>query len=210
MSPKPAPRRVRTFAVPKLPLSLHISGVLMIAVLASFLVGWRLQQPTWNETLIVGTVIGLLLWLYFTVILYRRVRFDHGRISWAKPKVDDEAIKELRDQVLSNLPSPQVDLGEGCVPYIIGLVVFLLVVAFLPWLIAWGVEIGSLLVFAIAIPLYWMFRFSARLVIVHAARCNGDLPRSLLIGLFYAFTYAAVIGVIFHLLNSWLGSQHQR
>lgn len=93
---------------------------------------------------------------------------------------------------------PDIAGADGCLGFVIGAVLFVLALVVTGVLVSIGLEVGVFLGVLIAIPLYGLFRLSARLVVVNAKRCRGRLLVSLGTGLGYASAYATVIGVVFY------------
>lgn len=75
-------RRLRTFHVPRYSLTANIVGISVICLISLIIIAWRLHGSDLRETLVSSAVVGLLLWAYFTVLLYRGLRFDHGIVRW--------------------------------------------------------------------------------------------------------------------------------
>jgi len=193
--------RIRRFYVPRYSLTAHIAGVVVVCIIASVCVAVGLHRTPLQESLVATTVLCAVMMVYFTVILYRGLRFDHGRISWKVPKVD---LADVGD-ALSNLQGPDPgsifpvdDSAEGCLGVIVAIVVGVVAFVIVTILVSYGLEAGMLIVLLVAVPLYGIFRLSARMVIVHTRRCRGRLLMSLGIALLYAVLYTTAMGAVFY------------
>ena len=162
-------RTVRFFHIPKCSLTANIVSLIAVCLISSFIVGFRLHGTNLNETIINTVILSGILWAYFSYILYRGLRFDHGKVKWRWPKI---SISDISDAVSnSDVSIPDLpggfDVGEGCLGAILGIAVSIIAVIVLVVLIYLGIEIGIFVSLIIAIPMYWLFRYSARLVIVN-------------------------------------------
>jgi hypothetical protein len=194
--------RIRRLYVPRYSLTAHIAGVVAVCIVAVVCVAVGLHRAPLQESLVATTVLCAVMMAYFTIILYRGFRFDHGRISWKVPKVDaadvGDALSNFQGPDLGSGFSPVGDSAEGCLALIVGLVVGVVAFVVITILLSYGIEVGMLIVLLVAVPLYGIFRLSARMVIVHTRRCRGRLLMSLAIALPYAVLYTVAMGVVFY------------
>jgi hypothetical protein len=193
--------RITRFYVPRYSLTAHIIGVVVVCIIAAACVAAGLHRAPLQESSIATTVLCAVMLAYFTVILYRGFRFDHGRITWKVPKIDPVDVGDA----LSNVQGPDLgsvlhgfDAAEGCLGLIVGIVVGVVAFVAITVLLSYGIEAGMTIVVLVAVPLYGIFRLSARMVIVHTRRCRGRLWMSLAIALPYAVLYTALMGTVFY------------
>jgi hypothetical protein len=199
------------FYVPRYSLTAHIVGVAAVCVIASLCVALGLHRTPLQESLAETAVLCAVMFGYFTVILYRGFRFDHGRIRWRMPRIDPGDVGEALSHVqIPDVSSamPGIDSAEGCLGLIVVGVVAALAFVIIAFLLSCGIEAGMLIVLLVAIPLYGIFRLSARMVIVHARRCRGRLLMSLAIALPYAVLYTAAMGAVFYGIERMLSHHH--
>jgi hypothetical protein len=192
--------RLRRFSVPRYSLTTHIVGVAVVCILASLCVAVGLHRAPRQESLVETTVLWAVMMSYFTIILYRGFRFDHGRVSWKVPRIEPAEVGDA----LSNVQSPDLgsvlhgfDSAEGCLGLIVGIIVGVVAFEAITILLAYGLEAGMVIAVLVAVPLYGIFRLSARMVIVHTRRCRGRLLMSLAIALPYAVLYTVAMGAVF-------------
>lgn len=192
---------IRRFYVPRYSLTAHIVGVLVVCGIASACVAMGLHRAPLQESLAETAVLCAMMMTYFTVILYRGFRFDHGRVSWKAPRIDPADVGDA----LSNVQGPDVgtilhgfDSAEGCLGLIVGMVIGVVAFVAVTVLLSYGIEVGMVIVVLVAVPLYGIFRLSARMVIVHARRCRGRLLMALAIALPYAVLYTVAMGAVFY------------
>ncbi len=204
--------RFSRFHVPRYSLTAQIAGVIAVCIIATICVAAGLHRAPLQESLVEVAVLCAAMLVYFTVILYRGFRFDHGRISWRVPRIHPadvgDALTHVQVPDISGV-MPGVDSAEGCLGLIIAGAVAMLAVVLLTILVYCGIEAGMLIALLVAVPLYGIFRLSARMVIVHTRRCRGRLPMSLAIALPYAVLYTAAMGAVFYLIERMLSHAHQ-
>jgi hypothetical protein len=173
--------------------------------MSSFIVGFQLHGTNVYETIINTVILSGILWAYFSYILYRGLRFDHGKVKWRWPKISISDISDAVSNSGVSIPdlSDGFDVGEGCLGAILGIAVSIIAIIILVVLIYLGVEIGIFVSLIIAIPMYWLFRYSARLVIVNSRKCENNLIKSMMVAIKFAVIYSALMGIIFSLFNYW-------
>jgi hypothetical protein len=189
---------IRRFQVPRYSLTANIVGVACIVAISLAVVGWKLHGTNVRETLAAVAVAFVIFWSYFSCILYRGLRFDNGVVRWRRPSLEWPDVGGQVD--FSQLDLGSID-GEGCFGVIIGVVVSIVALVTLVILIWLGVEIGLFLSLVIVVPVYWLFRLSARLVIVNTRTCAGNPGSSMRWAARYAFIYALVVGAVFFAIN---------
>lgn len=170
------------------------------------IIGYGLHGKNITETIISASFVFLFLWICFSYILFHRFRFDNGIIKFRSPRYQKSEIMDSFSNSGIDIPDLSIDLGhhDGCVGIILALIGSIIGIFILLFLLYIGFEIGSILFLLIAIPLYWIFRLSARLVYVNARKCNGNLGVSVVTALKYALMYSMVIGLVFYGVNAVL------
>lgn len=193
--------RIRRFYVPRYSLTAHIVGVVAVGIVASLCVALGPHRAPLQESLAETSVLCAVMMAYFTIILYRGFRFDHGRVTWKVPKIDPADVGDALSHV--QVPDvsgviPGVDSAEGCLGLIVAGMIGVVVLVLVSILVCCGLEAGMLIMVLIAIPMYGIFRLSARMVIVHTRRCRGRLLMSLAIALPCAVLYTVAMGAVFY------------
>ena len=187
-----------SYYVPKLSLTLHIVGIVLICLLTWIVIALKLHKSTGVETIINGSILFVVLCTYFIVILYHGFRFDNGIVKWRKPKIELHNVSDA----FSNVPDVSLfdfsfDDGFGCLGFIVGLLGVVLSVAMAVVLLYLGMEITLIIGLCIIVPLYWLFRLSARIVLANTRLCKNNISISILIGIKYAFIYSVFISFVF-------------
>lgn len=192
-------RRVRIFTVPRLSMRFHAIALILITLLAAVAVLADMRATALVEALAAGAVLFAVFQTWFTVLLHHGVRYDHGIVSWSEALVAYERVRRDIGDAPSVPDASPLDVVGGDDPISITLsiiaaiilaVCWAAVLAFLLWI---GLNALLAAFFAIAVPVYWLFRRSLRLVAMHSRRTQGDLAASALTALRYSLAYAACL-----------------
>jgi hypothetical protein len=171
---------------------------LATAALVTGVVVLFVKDSVWARIEMILAFLALVAFLFFFVVLYRGVRFDPQRgyvLGWVHPRT-----------VLDYTPAPdglgctEAGASEGVAGFLLGLLLDIVASLVLATLIAVLLWLGvNLLVTAVAVvflPLYYLFRRSARYLVVRGRRCRGDALRSLMWAAAYAAANLAWLYVI--------------
>jgi hypothetical protein len=172
----------------------HVAGLAAALLVTALVVFGGLHRSIIAESAVAAAIVGGLLWIYLAILLYLGVRPDNGYVRWSR------SVKELSQNVDLptfddvSLPSA-LDLGgDDLVSIVLGILVAVfigalavLAAALLVWV---GLNLTAILLIVVFIPIYYVFRRSLRLVLVHSRRCRRNLPRSVGIACAYATGYA--------------------
>lgn len=163
-----------------------IATAIVIAVTSTIYIiyGVRNTKPLIEDTIILISILSGLLFLFLTVGLYKGIKLkdDIGDLT---RKIRFRSL-DFGDFLLTP-PLSGSSIGE----FLLGLILWLVVAAFL-LLIFW--LFGNVLIILfllIAAGLYWIFLRALRIVFRKSDQCKGDLGNSTGYGLLYTFLYTA-------------------
>jgi len=168
--------------------SSFLTGAGILAVV-SIVVLAMLRKSIWEELEIITLIMALIMFVYFTAVLYRGVRFDKRErfsIDWPQ-----SSPQEMLDASLYAPDSFGFFTGAGAEAGILGIVIgFILdvlvtlvlayVIACLFWL---GINFFIAVIFPVSLPLFYFYKRALRGIITKGRTCRGNLGRSLM----YAF-----------------------
>lgn len=144
------------------------------------------SHHTFYENSILSTSILSAFFLAFIVIgLFKGVKLKN---TMPKPDFQFKSINPTDVPLGDSIDVP--DIGGGGILEAIFAVILWIVAAILISLLLWIA--GNVLVVVVAVfggMLYWIFFRALRLVFKNSGKCQGDLGKSLLTGLFYTFLY---------------------
>ncbi len=197
--------RLRRYHVPKLSLALQVLGITVTLLVTAAVIRLELHRSTGIEALWTWAGCAGVLWAYFTVILYRGLRFDHGVVQWPRVKVGSQDMSELGNS-LPDLSGWDVGSdGEGLVGLlgaILVLVIGFIILVFGSIALTWLIEVGWIVAIALAAQVYCLFRYSLRAALVHTRTCKGRLGNALAISAGYALGYASVLALVMGLADT--------
>jgi hypothetical protein len=159
-----------------------------ILLACSLIVVLGLRESLWIELEIVSGLLGVLLWCFFTAVLYHGARFDqrerlhfeysrgHGR-DWWDPGTGIDTGGAFTEW------GAEAGLAGAVLGFLLDLMILFgvsVVVGLLVWL---GVNLVLPTILTLALPLFWLFRRAARTVVALGRRCRGRFWLSLGLGL---------------------------
>ena len=222
--------KLRRYHVPKLSLALHVLGITVTLLLTATAIRLELHRSSGIEALWTWAGCAGVLWAYFTVILYRGLRFDHGVVVWPRSKVGSQDMAELGNNLpdlsgwdvgtdgetaISAASDRAVDLsgwdvgtdGEGLVGLlgaILVLAIGFIILVFGSIALTWLIEVGWIIAIALAAQVYCLFRYSMRAALVHTRTCKGRLGNALTISAGYALGYASVLALVMWIADAFI------
>jgi hypothetical protein len=172
--------------------------VIALTILGVYLWGLGSHHTFFENSFLSTTILSASFCSFITVGLFQGIKLKDnvGRIN-----------DRIKSEELPNIPDispiePTVELGDDFGGIIVGAVVSILlwiVTAVLLAVVLWvfgQLLVTSLLVFAAM--LYWIFFRALRLVFKNSKRTKGDLPMSVIYGVFYTFLYNFwIYGILF-------------
>jgi hypothetical protein len=181
----------------KISVKANILGLIVVLLASCITTFLGLHATLLKESAISGAVIFAILQSYFTILLYFGVRPDNGYVAWGKSIEKFVTNTDLPSASLPDLGS--MDVGDDLFGIIIGPIITILVTVvlavFLTLAIWVGLNVIALLGLIIFVPMYYIFRRSLRLVLIHTRTCRGRLGTSALIAIRYAIPYSLLIGL---------------
>lgn len=172
--------------------------VATLTIVGIYLWGLGSHHTFFENSFLSTTILSVAFCSFITVGLFHGIKLKDnvGRIT---DKIKSTEFPKMPD--LS--PAGEIaDLGDGFGGIIVGAIVSILlwittaiILAVVLWM--FGQLIGiALLVFAAM--LYWIFFRALRLVFKNSKRTKGDLPMSVIYGVFYTFLYNFwIYGILF-------------
>lgn len=163
--------------------------VIALTVVGVYLWGLGSHHTFFENSFLSTTILSAAFCSFITVGLFHGIKLKDnvGRIT---DKIKSEELPEMPE---ISPTEPAVDIGDDFGGMILGIVINILlwiVTAVLLAVVLW--VFGQLLVIsllAFAAMLYWIFFRALRLVFKNSKRTKGDLPMSVIYGVFYTFLY---------------------
>ena len=172
--------------------------VIALTIVGVYLWGLGSHHTFFENSFLSTTILSTAFCSFITVGLFhgRKLKDNVGRMT---DKVKSEELPKMPDV---SLAEPIVDMGDDFGGMIFGILISILlwivtavILAVLLWMF------GQLLVIslvAFAAMLYWIFFRALRLVFKNSKRTKGDLPMSVIYGVFYTFLYNFwIYGILF-------------
>lgn len=163
--------------------------VIALTIVGVYLWGLGSHHTFFENSFLSTTILSAAFCSFITVGLFHGIKLKDnvGRIT---DKIKSEELPEMPE---ISPTEPAVDIGDDFGGMILGIVINILlwiVTAVLLAVVLW--VFGQLLVIsllAFAAMLYWIFFRALRLVFKNSKRTKGDLPMSVIYGVFYTFLY---------------------
>lgn len=172
--------------------------VIALTIVGVYLWGLGSHHTFFENSFLSTTILSTAFCSFITVGLFHGIKLKDnvGRMT---DKVKSEELPKMPDV---SLAEPIVDMGDDFGGMIFGILISILlwivtavILAVLLWMF------GQLLVIslvAFAAMLYWIFFRALRLVFKNSKRTKGDLPMSVIYGVFYTFLYNFwIYGILF-------------
>lgn len=172
--------------------------VIALTVVGVYLWGLGSHHTFFENSFLSTTILSAAFCSFITVGLFHGIKLKDnvGRIT---DKIKSEELPEMPD---ISPTEPVVDIGDDFGGMILSIVINILlwiVTAVVLAVVLW--VFGQLLVIsllAFAAMLYWIFFRALRLVFKNSKRTKGDLPMSVIYGVFYTFLYNFwIYGILF-------------
>ncbi|WP_162903196.1 hypothetical protein [Taibaiella koreensis] len=166
------------------PLFLNTIFVAVVTTLAVWLLGLGSHRTLFVNSLLSVSLLSFFFLLFLVSGLYRGVKLkdDMGKVLDRYRPVDLSSGLNLGDGCSFD--------GEGILAWI-GAAIAAIVLIWILGSVLW------LLILVFAAMLYWIFFRALRLVFRKGPLCRGNLPRSLLYGLYYTVLYNCwIYGII--------------
>ncbi len=206
--------RFRTYFVPRISLSSHIAVLVVALAIGLVAIGLGVHKSVFKESLVGSGFVFLALAVYYFVMLYRGMRYDHGVVRWSWKGVSwRETCESIAESGvnLGQIPTPDFDFGDdliGCVlAFLLGILVagcLILLLIGLAWL---GVNLLGFTMLVIWVPLYYLVRQGLRMALVNVRYCQGQALHALWLAVVHAAIGAIAVGAVFflaELLIRWL------
>ncbi|SHH97657.1 hypothetical protein SAMN04488109_6406 [Chryseolinea serpens] len=163
--------------------------VIALTIVGVYLWGLGSHHTFFENSFLSTTILSAAFCSFITVGLFHGIKLKDnvGRIT---DKIKSEELPEMPD---ISPTEPVVDIDDDFGGMILGIVINILlwiVTAVLLAVVLW--VFGQLLVIsllAFAAMLYWIFFRALRLVFKNSRHTKGDLPMSVIYGVFYTFLY---------------------
>jgi hypothetical protein len=198
---------------PKWSLKTHFWATVLIAAVASACVLLISEKNIWVELEIIVGVLSLISFAYFLFLFYHGIRFEKNEtysITWEPFRFDESWFDTLGTVDTGGLfASAGAEAGPlGCiVGLLIDLVVSLfliVIIAFLLWL---GINIVTIGIIVLLLPLYFLFRRSLRVAVARGRTCRGNLGKSVRVAVIATITNMVWLYLIIftgHHISRWL------
>ncbi len=165
-------------------MSVGIVAVVTPAVLLN------VKKSIWTELEIVTGIMALLMFVYFTVLLYLGVRFNEKERAIVDWPVGSAADVWDGSSIPSDGFFTEAGAEAGILGIIVGFLIDLLIALLVTFVICWIMWAGFNVIIAVFIPLYWFHRRSLRFLVTRGRRCRGSWPRSILHGFTTSVQYS--------------------
>ena len=199
----PEPHRRVPIRGPRICLRDHVVHLATAALLVVVVLVWGVRGGVLHETVAVGAVLGGLLAIYYTVMLYGGFRYDSGRHRWTWNGMQWKDLGELPSV---DLPWGGFDAGDDLFGAVIaGLLAILaaivstLVLVVLAWA---GLNLLGYAVYLLWLPTYVVLRYGVRLALVNRRRVQGDFLRAAGVAMLHGAGGGVVLGGCFGLIDA--------
>lgn len=169
---------------------------LIIVVIAATSVIVFMHKAVWVELETLAAVIGILMTLFYSYILYHGVKFLDGEtIALTRAIGNPFDFADGGGDLFGHFTA--AGASEGIAGLLLGLlldIIVCLVLAFLLSILFWlGVNLVVAGVVVVAIPLFYIFKRSLSFVLRHVDECKGDFWKSCRYGFGYAILKTATL-----------------
>jgi hypothetical protein len=148
-----------------------------------------MHKPVWVELETVALVVGILMTIFYTYVLYHGVHFSNDEtLTFVKAighplQLSDGMGGELGHFTAAGASEGPAGLLLGLILDIVICLVLAIVLSILLWL---GINLLVAGVIAISIPLFYIFKRSVFFVMRHVEECHGNFLLALRYGIGYA------------------------
>jgi hypothetical protein len=172
--------------------------VIALTIVGVYLWGLGSHHTFFENSFLSTTILSAAFCSFITVGLFHGIKLKDsvGRMT---DKIKSEELPKMPDvSAAGEIVDMGADFGEmilGAVISILLWIVTAVVLAVLLWMFG---QLQVISLFAFAAMLYWIFFRALRLVFKNSKRTKGDLPMSVIYGVFYTFLYNFwIYGILF-------------
>jgi|GEM_PF-2129974 len=163
---------------------------IVIILIAATSVIVLLHKPVWVELETLALVVGILMTIFYTYVLYHGIHFSKDEtLTFGKAignpldLADGSMSGEFGHFTAAGASEGPAELLLGLVLDIVVFIFLTIVLSLLLWL---GINLFVAGVIAISIPLFYIFKRSVFFVMRHVDECNGNVLAALRYGVAYA------------------------
>ncbi|AYB30458.1 hypothetical protein D4L85_07635 [Chryseolinea soli] len=172
--------------------------VIALTIVGVYLWGLGSHHTFFENSFLSTTILSAAFCSFITVGLFHGIKLKDN-IGRMTDKIPSKAFSKMPDV---SPAGPILEVGDGFGEVILGAIISILLwIAIAVVLAVVLLMFGQLLVislFTFAAMLYWIFFRALRLVFKNSKRTKGDLPMSVIYGVFYTFLYNFwIYGILF-------------
>lgn len=175
--------------------------VIALTIVGVYLWGLGSHHTFFENSFLSTTILSAAFCSFITVGLFHGIKLKDN-VGGMTDKIKSDALPKMPDVSPTEPIVDMVDIGDDFGGMILGAVISILlwiVTAVVLAVVLW--MFGQLLVISLVVfaaMLYWIFFRALRLVFKNSKRTKGDLPMSVIYGVFYTFLYNFwIYGILF-------------
>lgn len=157
-------------------------GAIGVILLVPLIMMFALKKSLWIELEIILGVLSLFMFAYFFLLLYHGIRFDRNDASlldW-RPSFPDLADSSSYVDTGGTFTAGGAEAGPlGLViGFLLDLLVSILLTLVLAVVLWLGLNVLVTVVVVLGTPLFFLFRWSVRYIVVKGRSCHGEFSRA--------------------------------